>query len=426
MPSSQQPSQLVLSSATRPSLSKESLLSSFAQKLAERYKSKRKEPKQFFMVSIPDDSFTIGAIYDLLNGPVMDPITKVPTTFYQELSLILKLGSECMIVYRDPTDELLIIYFKRLRNESLDSINHVFSVIQTNLSEFNSRSPGEYPVKLRLLLKDISIYMSRETLTRRISHRGQNRHYFIFNPNYLGTQCKRSICYKQGHKQYELNYQNHSSQITNASGGQLTSSNAAKSAITTITMPCLGYFCLFNLDFIRSFTCMDMVKLGFRERHEQILQNDQGEVFTLEREDVFNYPDYLPVQKKYFMIFEEMIMHLKKTNKCFYIGDQKHHHLFDLDLMERELTSQKEKNNQIEPWFTFRPLENKAIMYSKNSIHYIPTNVIDLPHDVCQRVGWLPPRRSVLGMISYRSQEEYIQVLKKIFSVPLVPVEDDA
>jgi hypothetical protein len=388
------------------SIPKEGFLAIFAQRLSQKYEERKPSPREVIFISIPDHSMSIKHMLEQFNANMMNERTKEPTQVYQEVAILLKLGTEVMSVYRDATDHLLIIYFKRLKNESLDSQGHQFTVIQTHLSEFKDRLVEEYPNKLRLLMKDIAQYLNKNELLKKISNRGQNRHYFIFNPDYLGSAGKKTVSFKPNQRLYELNIEDLSMERFGTFG--------ARNSVATITLPPLSFCLFFDFDFLR---CSENnpIRMSFVEKSENVLKNEKGETFVLDQMDIANFIDYLNVHKKYCKLVEDMISTMKEKKRLFYFEEDPNYLFFDVEVMQAYIDDLRRSGGAaVEAWFSLKLMENKIIFYTAIQYQYKITNVLDLPPSLAKRLGWHDTSGRLLGLFAYHSQEEYSRLLSKI------------
>lgn len=389
------------------SQSKEAALNNFSLKLSQKYQDKMKDTKNVIIISLPDFSIDIKIILCQLHKPMMEEESKDPIQIYQELAILLKLASECLTIYRDSMDNILFIYFKRVRNESVDSNGHLYSIVETNIHELKNRNPSDYPIKLRLLLKNIKIYVSLSKLLERISNRGQNRHYYIFNPNYYGSSGKRSIGFNPEDKTFEVSYEDISSDFS--------SKDNPNFSVIQARIPQPSFFSLFDFDFIRFNTNNENIKLSFKERYEQVLHSDNDETYILSKKEICNFEDYFKTQRKYCNIIEKLIIDLRNMDKVFRVKNSNNYLVFDIEVIQSELEKLREKSPEIQAWFTFKNLENKALFYSVKK-NYKMTNILELPKNLCGRIKFLPPKRAVFGIFSYHSQEEYKMIINTLYT----------
>lgn len=385
--------------------SKTSYLHSFAQRLSQRYKERKPADREIILISIPDHRLSVAHLLEQFHGGMMDH-NKEPIQPYQELSILLKMGTECMVIYRDQTDALLIIYFKRLRNESLDSLGHQFSVVQTHLSEFRDLRVEEYSLKLRLLMKDIAQYLSKGELLERISRRGQNRHYFILNPDHIGSASKKSICFKPGEHKYEINIEDLSMDRFGTHG--------ASNSVVTAKIPPLSFTLFFMFDFHRNFEKFSG-KMTCDEKFETVLRNERGENFVQDRLDIAKFEDYIKAQKKYSTIIEDIIDTMKTQNAVHYFQNNGNLLLLDLDKMQRYIDTWRDSKD-IAEWFSVSLMQNKIIFYTAIKVQYSITNVLDVPPNLDKKMDWKDCPGRVLGLFAYFSQEEYRAVVSNLMA----------
>ena len=396
--------------------SKELAVANISKKLSERYQEKLKDPKNMVIISIPDWTINIKEILLALHSSMMDPESKAPTSFYLELALLLRFSSECLTVYRDSNDDLLFIYFKRLRNESVDSNGHLYSIVKTNLHYLLDLPPQDFPIKFKLLLKNISVYISTKKLIERIKHKGQNRHYFLFNPNYFGTSAKRSVYFHNEKKQFEVNYEDFSLDFS--------SKLSPRHAAIGVLLPLPSMFTLFDFDFNRFKADASDVQLIFRESYEHVLNTGKEEVNLLGEQTKLSYfENYFQTQKNYCKIIEELIDELKAEKKVHLLNNFLNHMIFDLDVMSQELEKKKKApGSPIQSWFKFDEFENKAIFYSV-SLQYKITNIIELPAGLAERIQFPahnPSKAKLLGIFSFQTQEDYRDIIKQLFNTDVV------
>lgn len=386
--------------------STESNLLKFADTLAKKYEEKKPATKHVVIISLPDDSFQVESLIGMLDGNMMDPATKAPTPLYQEIALLLKLGTECMAIYRDEKDNLLIIYFKRLKNESLDSSGHQFSIVQIGLDHLKDKKSDETPIKLKLLLKDISLYISKDDLIKRLSYRGQNRHYFILKPETFGSLGKKSIAFRTAERHYELNYEDWTMDRFGTYG-------SANSVVHT-TIPPLSYCLLFDFDFHRSILA-PMAHMGFHERFEQILQTNKGESIVVDSFSTSKFVDYLEVHKTYYRVMECIILRMRQEGSIIKLNSNHNYLLFDVDLLEMYMREhQNSPGIVIEEWFRFGLLANKAVFYTAINKQYRITNILDLPPSLPARLGCPKSTKRLIGLLAYHSQAEYTELIKNL------------
>ncbi len=389
---------------------KDLAVANISKKLSERYQEKLKDPKNVVIISIPDFTIKIKELILSLHQPMMDPETKSPVSIYLELSLLLRFSSECLTVYRDASDNLLFIYFKRLRNESVDSNGHLYSIVETNLQTLLDHDHQNFPIKFKLLLKNIAVYISTKKLIERIKHRGQNRHYFLFNPNYFGTSAKRSVYFHNDKKQFEVNYEDFSL--------DLSSKLSPRHAAIGVFLPLPSIFTLFDFDFNRF--KVDDVQLIFRESYEHVLNTGKEEVNLLgEQIKLTNFENYFLTQKNHCKVIEELIDQLKAEKKVHMLNNYSNHMIFDLECMSQELEKKKKVSaNGIQQWFKLDEFENKAIFYSVQHQYKI-TNIIELPSDLSQRIQFPHHNHKpakLLGIFSFHTQDDYRKIIKQLFN----------
>jgi hypothetical protein len=379
-------------------------LVNFAQKLSQSYKERKPHEREVIFISLPDHKLSIKTKLEQFNSSMMNLETKEPTPVYQEIAVLLKLGTECLVVYRDQSDTLLIIYFKRLKNESLDSSGHQFSMIQTQLSEFRDRLVEEYPIKLRLLMKDISQYISKQELLERISQRGVNLHYFILNPDHLGCLGKKSISFVQKECRYELN-------IEDMSMGRFGSFGTTNSVVR-VSMPPVSFALFFDFDFPR-YAENFQGRLGFKERYERVLRNEHGQSFLLDHNDIAVFADYMSLHKKYCRIVEEMISTMKEKGQVRYFNDDANNLLLDVESVQGHIDGLRQFT-VIDSWFQAKMLQNKIVLYTAINYQYKITNILDLPPTLARRIGWHGSSGILLGLFAYHTQDEYTKLLREL------------
>jgi hypothetical protein len=384
--------------------SKDNFLINFAKKLADSYKERKPADKEVIFISLPNHQMSIKTRLEQLNGSMMNPDTKEPIQAYQEISVLLKLGTECLAIYRDQSDSLLIIYFKRLKNESLDSLGHQFSVIQTQLADFRDRLVEEYPIKLRLLMKDISQYINKQELLERVSRKGQNLHYFIFTPDHLGSLGKKSIAFQPSTHRYEMHLEDMSMNRFGSYG--------TKNSVVNISMPPVSFALFFDFDFQRYAEKFEG-KMGFVESYEKVLRNERGESFVQERSDIARFIDYMALHKKYCRVVEDMISTMKEKSTVKYFNNDPNYLLFDIAVVQSYLDDLRQKFI-LEPWFQAKLLENKVIFYTAINFQYKITNILDLPPTLAKNIGWSHSSGSLLGLFAYHSQDEYTKLLREL------------
>lgn len=384
----------------------ENYLSSYAEKMSKRYQEKSPPTRHIIMISLPDDSFQIESIVGMLNGNMMDPTTKAPTPIYQEIALLLKLGTECMAVYRDERDSILMVYFKRLKNESLDSSGHQFSIVQTSLEYLRDKRSDDSLIKLKLLLKDISTYISKAELVKKLSYRGQNRHYFVFTPDSFKALGKKSIAFKPAERQYELNYEDWTMDRFGTYG--------TINSVVQTTIPSLSYCLFFDFDFSRTILAPS-ARLSFHERYEQILRTAKGESFVLDSFNTSEFSDYLDTHKTYYQVIECIIQKMKRDGTIIKLNCNNNYLLFDIGVMETHLKDQHDsQGRRIEEWFKFSLLSNKAVFYTAINRQFRITNILDLPPGLMARLGCHTSAYGVFGLLAYQSQHEYTMLIKSL------------
>lgn len=385
----------------------------FSEQLSKHYLHKQRGMRTITRLSFPDDTFLVtDLIGDLEKGMVTIPDTnkKNFSAIYQELSVVMRMGSECLVIYRDYTDEVLFIYFKRLRDEPLDTKGHLFSLIQLPMKDLMGRSKEDLPLKLRLLLSDVSLYIGLDKIQMALEQQGQHRHYFIFKPNYIrGQEDKPSCAYDSEKKEFIVNY--------------LASprvSEQANSPVVSSSVCALGYIGLFDFDMTRALsTCQD--KIGFKEGFVEILRNPTGKgtdfpVSQLNETSYFS--NYSSDHKFYSEFLEQIINELKVKNR--YLTLRSNILVFSIDIMIEAMMHFKqfpEYQHRVEDWYDYRKLANKALIYSQinpGSTMMRLTNVLDLSHKFIGAVLAEAPDmpQPFLAFTNFCTQEEYVSMMK--------------
>ena len=86
--------------------------------------------------------------------------------------MVYKLGSQCLVAYRDSNNNILIIYLSKVQKQADDSKEHVMKIVRTTLDEIVRARTEQLPTKLKLLFQDISMYISTKDFLERLGNQG--------------------------------------------------------------------------------------------------------------------------------------------------------------------------------------------------------------------------------------------------------------
>lgn len=86
--------------------------------------------------------------------------------------MVYKLGSQCLVAYRDSNNNILIIYLSKVQKQADDSKEHVMKIVRTTLDDIVRARTEKLPTKLKLLFQDISMYISTNDFLERLGNQG--------------------------------------------------------------------------------------------------------------------------------------------------------------------------------------------------------------------------------------------------------------
>jgi hypothetical protein len=378
---------------------KSSFLHNYAKRLSSKYKERRRPPKEIIVMSVPSSNICIDGLMRELEDRVYDGNQRKLSNTYLELVYLIRLASESLIIYRDSGNQVLIIYFKRLLNECLDGNAPVFLLVRTSIEELANMNEPTAPFKIRNLLRDISCYMSLQEINRRVSNPGQNKHFFLLSPIFVKSEQKKSFYFDYQNREYVM--QMETSRIPGVSSVWST----------CVRIPRLFYLYLFSFDYQKDKRRESL--LGFKEAHEVVLKNDNGETFLLMRENGGILDNYLQDLNKYNQVVFDILKTLTKAGKVFYMDSSKNVQLYYLDDINQVLEALREKDQTIEAWFNFNPVQNKLLFFKEHGTGADLANLIDLTEEMLANIH-RDKGRSTFGVCRLKEASDYFGLFSTI------------
>jgi hypothetical protein len=385
-------------------------LKTVTAKMAKKYADMHRRQKKMILLSYPDTSFTVEALLSQLEGPLPKPNQSTCLSVFEEFVIACNMGSEGILVYRDETSRLLMIYYKKIRSDNRDGPKTNVMILTTNIADLQVQSGSGHGNKMKLLFKDIAVHMEVREFVERVASTKFNKHMIILNSVLPGPEAKEFLSWDStgiGYIQPIADVFCENIPTLGTIANQLP-----------IVRPLISSLSFISFDLFQTKNIPLNTRLNFRELYEEQLMNEKGKTFVLHRPtDNPQVTDIVPLQIRASMRFGEVLYALKRNNRVKFFDEKAKLHLYMTDEIEKEGLKQQEKQPP-ERLIDWRFLKNKLLLYKLvgNGKESVLVNFFDVPKDFCAVMGVNHSPKNVTVVILLDSEREYIRILHKIFS----------